>query len=58
MHMRGIAFDISMDGHDPRRFKADAERMGFDGIGTYPPARGNFIHIDTRGYVARWGDPF
>jgi len=57
-HMNGVAFDISMRNHDPHEFKRIAEEMGFDGIGTYPPARGNFIHIDTRGYLARWGDPF
>jgi len=57
-HMNGVAFDISMRNHDPHEFRDIAEEMGFDGIGTYPPARGNFIHIDTRGYRARWGDPF
>ncbi len=25
------------------------------GIGYYPRARGDFIHIDSRGYHARWG---
>lgn len=57
-HMEGIAFDISMSNQDPHDFVAKAEAIGFDGIGTYPPARGNFVHVDTRGYRARWGDPF
>lgn len=57
-HMEGVAFDISMGNHDPLEFVLNAEAIGFDGIGTYPPARGNFVHVDTRGYRARWGDPF
>jgi zinc D-Ala-D-Ala carboxypeptidase len=55
-HMEGIAFDVSMSNHDPHHFKETAARLGFNGIGTYPAQ--NFIHIDTRNTVARWGKPF
>lgn len=54
-HMDGIAFDISMAGHDPVAFIAAARRAGFKGIGTYP--KSNFVHIDT-GPARVWGDPF
>jgi uncharacterized protein YcbK (DUF882 family) len=57
-HKDGVAFDITMDNHDPYEFKRMAEEVGFDGIGTYPPRRGNFIHVDNRGYRARWGNRF
>ncbi len=55
-HMQGIAFDISMANVDPHRFEAEARRLGFNGIGIYPPQKPsgarNFIHIDTR--ADRW----
>lgn len=55
-HMQGIAFDISMANVDPHRFEAEARRLGFNGIGLYPPQKPtgarNFIHIDTR--TDRW----
>ena len=59
-HLEGIAFDINMRNLNPHEFFREAEAIGFDGIGTYPPKNGgnNFIHIDTRGYKARWGNPF
>ncbi len=57
-HMLGIAFDISMANHDPLGFKETAEAFGFNGIGTYPEAHNNFIHIDTREERARWGKAF
>lgn len=57
-HLQGRAFDISMANHDPAEFKERAERMGWGGIGTYPAARLNFIHIDTGPAGRRWGDPF
>lgn len=51
-HMQGVAFDISMANVDPHRFEAEARRIGFTGIGLYPPQKPsgarNFIHIDTR----------
>jgi uncharacterized protein YcbK (DUF882 family) len=55
-HKDGVAFDISMGNHDPHEFKRVAEQVGMDGIGTYP--RSNFIHVDNRGYRARWGNRF
>ena len=56
-HMYGRAADIMMSNHDPNRFKAVADDMGFAGIGTYPDR--NFVHLDVRkSGVARWGDPF
>ncbi|MEM6943980.1 MAG: D-Ala-D-Ala carboxypeptidase family metallohydrolase [Pseudomonadota bacterium] len=55
-HMEGIAFDISMANHDPHIFQQRATEVGFQAIGTYPNS--NFIHIDDRGSVARWGTQF
>ncbi len=55
-HLEGIAFDIGMGNHDPKKFMQIAERHGFNGIGTYPES--NFVHIDYRPNRARWGDPF
>jgi zinc D-Ala-D-Ala carboxypeptidase len=62
-HMQGIAFDISMTNVDPHRFEAEATRLGFNGIGLYPPQKRsgsrNFIHIDTRADAwrgTRWGE--
>jgi zinc D-Ala-D-Ala carboxypeptidase len=55
MHMRGQAFDISMNNMDPEWFIREARRYGFTGIGSYP--RQNFVHIDT-GPAREWGDPF
>jgi zinc D-Ala-D-Ala carboxypeptidase len=62
-HMEGIAFDISMANVDPHRFEAEARKLGFTGIGIYPPQKPtgakNFIHIDTRKGEwrgAQWGE--
>lgn len=62
-HMKGIAFDINMTNVDPRRFEAEAAKLGFNGIGLYPPQKPsgarNFIHIDTRATKWRgtqWGE--
>lgn len=66
-HMRGIAFDISMDNVDPHKFEAAARKVGFTGIGLYPPQKPHgakgFIHIDTRVALgagpwrgAQWGE--
>jgi zinc D-Ala-D-Ala carboxypeptidase len=55
MHLRGQAFDISMNNMDPEWFIREAKRQGFGGIGTYP--KQGFVHVDT-GPVRAWGDPF
>lgn len=62
-HMKGIAFDIAMTNVDPHRFEREAARLGFNGIGLYPPQKPsgarNFIHIDTRATPwrgAQWGE--
>lgn len=63
-HMEGIAFDIGMSNVDPHRFEAEARKLGFTGIGLYPPSKPtgakNFIHIDTRKGTgwrgAQWGE--
>lgn len=62
-HMQGVAFDISMDNVDPHRFEAAARKVGFTGIGLYPPQKPvgarNFIHVDTRPGAWRgtqWGE--
>ena len=52
-HLYGIACDILV----PEGFTVDeladfAEYVGFDGIGRYYDD--NFVHVDTRGSVARW----
>lgn len=53
LHMRGTAFDVRMENHDPAAFIAAARAVGFTGIGTYP--RSGFIHVDT-GPARSWGD--
>lgn len=55
LHMRGIAFDVRMDNHDPQEFEAAARACGFTGFGYY--ARSGFMHIDT-GPARSWGEPF
>jgi len=50
-HMEGTAADIRL----PSEIDADlmasfAEKAGFDGIGKYD----SFVHVDVRGYPARW----
>ena len=55
-HMRGMAFDIRVDNIDPAWLIAEARKLGFKGVGTYP--RQGFVHIDTRATDAQWGQPF
>ena len=50
-HKEGIAFDVSMEGHDRKAVFAAAERLGFMGLGKYA----TFMHMDTRPKPARWG---
>jgi len=54
-HLRGQAFDIRMDNHDPAEFEAAARHAGFTGFGFYPHL--GFMHIDT-GPVREWGKRF
>lgn len=59
-HVAGDAFDVSMANHDPECFEAAARAAGFTGFGFYPPAKGNFIHIDcwhAREWGTRWKAP-
>jgi zinc D-Ala-D-Ala carboxypeptidase len=55
LHMRGIAFDIAMNNHDPAHFESAARAAGFTGFGFYP--RSGFMHIDT-GPARTWGERF
>ena len=55
LHMRGIAFDVRMDNHDPAAFESAARAAGFTGFGYYP--KQGFMHIDT-GPARTWGTPF
>lgn len=54
-HMRGVAFDIRMDNHDPHEFEAAARAVGFTGFGYY--VKNGFMHIDT-GPARVWGKPW
>ena len=54
-HMKGDAFDVRMDNHDPHEFEAAARAVGFTGFGYYP--RSGFMHIDT-GPARSWGQPW
>lgn len=55
MHLAARAYDISMDGHDPKEFEVAARKAGFTGFGFYPES--NFMHIDT-GPAREWGTGF
>lgn len=53
-HLKGMAVDLRSKHATPQQIKVAAERVaGFrkGGIGLYS----TFIHLDVRGYVARWG---
>lgn len=56
-HLKGTAFDIKMHNVDPHRLEENAKKVGFTGIGIYPPQKPtggkNFIHLDT-GRERRW----
>ena len=49
-HMLGTAVDIRVNGMTPRQVAAEAEKIGFGGIGIYS----TFTHLDTRAGRARW----
>ncbi|MDO7787882.1 YcbK family protein [Desulforamulus aquiferis] len=51
-HMKGLAADIYIVGYSAEKLATVAEWFGFDGLGVY--RQGNFIHVDVRGYRARW----
>lgn len=54
-HMKGVAFDIRMDNHDPDVFEIAAREVGFRGFGYYP--KQGFMHIDL-GPERVWGTRF
>lgn len=54
-HMRGVAFDVRMENHDPHEFEAAARAVGFTGFGYY--IKNGFMHIDT-GPARVWGKPW
>lgn len=50
-HVYGDAADVACPmGIDSTTIAAIAEEEGADGIGIYP----DFVHVDMRGYKARW----
>lgn len=52
-HMLGTAVDIRVTGMTPQAVAAEAEKIGFKGIGIYPSK--GFVHLDTRtGPRSRW----
>jgi uncharacterized protein YcbK (DUF882 family) len=51
-HLYGMAADIWVDGVSTHQLAELAERAGFDGIGIYLEQA--FVHVDVRGYRARW----
>lgn len=55
-HLSGIAADIRIKDNtleEMAMLAAQVEAFKHGGIGVYPQA--NFIHVDVRGSVARWG---
>ena len=53
-HVEGTAADITYDGIDVDYLAQIAEECGADGIGRY--YNQDFVHVDVRGYEARWSD--
>lgn len=52
-HVQGCAADILLpDDMTVDQLATIAEECGADGIGTYYDDQ--FVHVDTRGYTARW----
>jgi uncharacterized protein YcbK (DUF882 family) len=49
-HLKGMAADVRLKGVGNEILLAEAERIGFGGIGKYP----DFIHLDVRRGKARW----
>ena len=49
-HLQGKAVDITTRGkHTPKQLVKVVGQL-FDGVGVYP----TWVHVDTRGYPARW----
>lgn len=44
-HLQGLAFDVSVDGVDPKDLYEEAVRFGWMGVGLYP----SFVHMDLGG---------
>lgn len=53
-HVLGTAADITYNGIDVDYLAQVAEECGADGIGKY--YNQDFVHVDVRGYAARWND--
>ena len=53
-HVEGTAADITYDGINVDYLAQVAEECGADGIGCY--YHQDFVHVDVRGYEARWND--
>ncbi len=54
-HTQGIAADVLVpDGMTVDELAQIAEECGADGIGRYYGQ--GFVHVDTRGYAARWDE--
>lgn len=51
-HLAGWAADICVEGIDLDSIARAAAQAGADGIGIY--RRQGFVHVDVRGYEARW----
>lgn len=51
-HVDGTAADLTYDGIDVDYLARVAEECGADGIGKYWSQ--GFVHVDVRGYSARW----
>jgi uncharacterized protein YcbK (DUF882 family) len=52
-HVQGCAADVLLpDGWNVDQLAELAEKCGADGIGRY--YNNEFVHVDTRGYAARW----
>ena len=54
-HVQGCAADVLLpEGKSVDELATIAENCGADGIGSYYDS--GFVHVDTRGYTARWTD--
>jgi uncharacterized protein YcbK (DUF882 family) len=53
LHMDGLAMDIRIPGVDLARLRDAALALGRGGVGYYPDAANNFVHVDV-GRVRRW----